>query len=435
MAGERGEGSGGEESRARKPLIGFARDAATEAALREGFAEALPGGSDIRRGSLQDAIAAMRQEPTPQLLLVDVSGEAQPLAGLEDLAHVLEPDVRVLVVGEREDMDFYRRLTRGLGVHEYLFKPLVPEIVARLFATALGGLSPLAEGGIRGGRVITVTGARGGSGASTLAVNLAWHLGQLERRHSLLLDTDLHCGAAALLLGGKPGPALREALQNPERLDELYVERAVQPVGPRLGLLAAEEALQQALPAVPGAAARLLALLQRRYNFIVIDLPFRPQPLFGDLFELANQRVIVLDPSLPALRETLRLGAWPASPNQARRPVLVLNKADRPGGLQRAQVEAVLQQAPDVVIPHLPRPLAAAEAEGLPALQRCGPLREAIAELAQETGSVQRLARSRPGWLGWLGRRRGSSLPEAGKAAAPRDAAGGPGATPARARP
>lgn len=400
MPGDRREGH--EEAGSRKPLIGFARDAATEAALRDGFAEALPGGGDIRRGSLQDAIAAMREEPTPQLLLVDVSGEAQPLAALEDLAHVLEPDVRVLVVGDREDMDFYRRLTRGLGVHEYLFKPLVPEIVARLFASALGGQAQAPEGGIRGGRIITVTGARGGSGASTLAVNLAWHLGQLERRHSLLLDTDLHCGSTALLLGARPSPALRDALQSPERMDELFIERAVQSVTPRLGLLAAEEALDQPGLAAPGAAARLLGLLQRRYNFIVIDLPFRPLPIFRDLFEMANQRVLVLDPSLPALRETLRLNAWPGTPAQARRPVLVLNKADRPGGLSRAQVTEVLQQAPDLVVPHLPRPLAAAEAEGLVALQRCGPLRDAITELAHVTGSVRRSTRNGRGAFSWL---------------------------------
>lgn len=407
MPREPREGQGPEESgRAdRKPLIGFARDAETEAALREGFAEALPGGGDIRRGNIGDAIAAMKREPTPQVLIVDVAGEAQPLAVLEDLAQVLEPDVRVLVVGEREDMDFYRRLTRSLGVHEYLFKPLMREIVARLFATALAPQGST-DGGVRGGRIITLTGARGGVGTSTLAANLAWQLGQLERRHTVLLDSDLHCGCMALLLGARPGQALREALQNPARIDELYVERAVQPVGARLSLLASEEAVAEPSPVGPGAAARLLPLLQRRYNFIVIDLPYQPQPLFRDIFDMAHQRVLVADPSLPALRDMVRLMALPGGSAQARRPVVVLSQADRPGGLGRREVAQALEMEPDVVVPYVPKPLALAEAQGIPAVQGCAPLREAVAALAVETGALQRRAKRRAGLLGRLGLRR-----------------------------
>jgi len=48
-----------------------------------------------------------------------------------------------------------------------------------------------------GGRAIGITGVRGGVGATTIAVNLAWHFGVNMRRHTVLLDPDTHLGATA----------------------------------------------------------------------------------------------------------------------------------------------------------------------------------------------------------------------------------------------
>src|SRR4051794_17850379 len=162
-------------------LLGFAADAATEMALREGLGSALRAEPEIRRGDIRQAIVALQHSPAPSTLIVDVAGETQPLAMLEDLAQVVEPDVTVLVVGDRQDMGFYRQITRGLGVREYLFKPLTTEMVARHFGTMLGGRDDT-SGVLRGGRVLAVLGARPGVGASTLACNLAWYLGALENR-------------------------------------------------------------------------------------------------------------------------------------------------------------------------------------------------------------------------------------------------------------
>ena len=124
------------------------------------------------------------------MLIVDVSGEDQPLSALGELSDVVEPDVRVLVVGDREDLNFYRQMTHGLGVMEYLYQPLMRDMVARYFGPLVLRDAPLVEG-VGGGRVVTVTGARGGTGASTIAANLAWHFGVEARRHTVLLDADL----------------------------------------------------------------------------------------------------------------------------------------------------------------------------------------------------------------------------------------------------
>jgi pilus assembly protein CpaE len=372
----------------RPTLLGFANDPATEATLREGLADALKTPPEIRRASIRQAIFALQNGAAPTTLVVDVSGEDQPLAALEDLAQVVEPNVTVLVIGDRQDMDFYRRITRGLGVREYLFKPLTVDMVARHFGTALAGRVDTAAV-LRGGRVLSVVGTRAGVGGSTIATNLAWYLGEQAKRHTILVDPDLRTGTAALMLGVQATPALRNAMETPGRLDELYVERAVQAAGPRLDVLASEIGLDERVAYIGGAAKRLIDLLQRRYNFIVIDLPVGHSEILQELGASVHQSVLVLDPTLPAIRDTLRLLALPASPRHIGRPLLVLNRVGMPGGLTAAQVEDALQATPDVSIPDIGRRAREAELSGKPAVLMRGPMQDAVMEIARRSAGVR----------------------------------------------
>ncbi len=377
----------------RVPLLAFLSDAESELVMREVLVEAAPGGMVVRRGNVRQAIAALQKMPTPKTLIIDVSGEEQPLTALADLSDVVEPDVRVLVIGELENVNFYRQVTRGLGALEYLYKPLTRDMVARHFGPLLSGDRTVAEA-VHGGRVGTSTGARGGSGASTIAALLAWYFGVLARRHTVLLDPDLHLGTAALLLDAKTGSGLRSAIEAPQRIDELFVERSAQPVAERLFVLAGEERLSEQPIYAPGAAARLLEALRRRYNFVVADVPFIPVQLNRDLLNLAHQRVIVLQPTLPAVREALRLLELPNGALQPRRPVLVLNRLGLPGGLTRAQVEQALNVKVDVAIPDQPRYVGQAASMGQPEAAMRGALREGITSLAREVAFVRLLESS-----------------------------------------
>jgi pilus assembly protein CpaE len=374
----------------RARLVAFVVSQESEAALRDGLQEVLPEGFDIRRANLRAAMAALQKMPTPQTLIVDVSGEDQPLSALGELSEVVEPDVRVLVVGHREDLNFYRQVTRGLGVLEYLYLPITRDMVARHFGPLIRHGAPAPEP-ILGGRIVTVTGARGGTGASTIAASLAWYYGVEARRHTVLLDADLHRGNAALLLGAKTSPGLRTALEAPERIDELLVERAAQQVSKRLHVLAAEEQLTETLQYTPDAATRPVAALQHRYNLVIIDVPCSPLPIYHDLLMLAHQRVLVMDPTLASVRDMLRLLALPLGPAQPLRGVVVLNRDPTPGGLNRRQLEEGLKMKPDIVIPNMPKVVGHAANMGEAAMAVRGGFRNGMLALAREVAFVQLL--------------------------------------------
>ncbi|MDE8346895.1 MAG: histidine kinase [Acidocella sp.] len=379
---------GGQMSRPdRLTVLAFLGDPATEQVMRDGLGDQVENGMDIRRGSVRTAIAAMAKLPTPEVLIVDIAGEDQPLHALGELSDVVEPGVRVLVIGDTDDVDFYRHITRGMGVMEYIFKPITREAVARHFAPLITRKT-IGQDATRGGRVIAVMGARGGVGATTIAGNLAWMLGVMAKRHTVFLESDLHMGSGALLLGGKTGPGLRMALEAPDRIDPLFVERAAQPVAERLHVLASEEKLNDPLTYAPGAAKRLIETLRVRYNFIVEDVAFLPIPCNRELIEYAHHRVIVMDPSLASVRDTLRLLGLPNGPWQPQSPTIVLNRQGRPGGLTRKQIEDALKVKLDIVIPDIPKQLNESASFGEPAIATRGPFRQAIIDLSREIGFV-----------------------------------------------
>ena len=394
MPSEYGSGSAQADQGAtrhdRPMLNGFVTDGRTEESLREGLAEATSETLDLRRGGVRAAITAMQKSATPRVLIVDISGEDQPLNALSELGHLVEPDVCLLVVGDVERADFYRELTRGMGAAEYLSKPLTRERVVRHFGSFVRG-NALAAPAKLGGRAIGITGVRGGVGATMIAVNLAWHFGVTMRRHTLLLDPDTHLGASAFLLNMQPGPGLRMALESPDNIDSLLAEGAAQPAAERLHILAGEERIATVPHHAPNAAQALLAAVRKRYDFIIADVPFAPFTLYRDLLDLVDQRILVMDPSLASVRDTVRLLGLPKGPSQDQRAVIVLNRAGMPGGMSRKQIEAALKMKIDVSIPDLPKQVAQAATLGEPVKASSTGFRNGINEIARQVASVRLL--------------------------------------------
>ncbi len=374
----------------RARLAVFSTDAATEAVLREALAEALQGAGAFHRGGIRQAVAALRRMPSPQALIVDLSDDDAALTQLALLAELVEPSVQVLAIGRNTGLDFYREVTRGLGVLEYLPRPLTADAVRRHFLHVLTD-APAPRESLTTGHAICVTGSRGGVGATTVAANLAWHFGVKASRHTVLLDPDLHLGSAAMLLDAPTGGGLRTALEAPERIDTLFVERAATPVAERLHVLAGEVPPGEPIAYAAEGAVRLLDALCARYAVVVADTPAQTLPLYDDLRNSAHQRVIIALPTLASLRDTRRLLALPAASGQRGRALVVLNRVGLRGGLLRRQVEDALGVKVDVAIPDLPRLVENAASMGVSSADGRNPFARAIADLARQTAYVRLL--------------------------------------------
>jgi len=370
----------------RAKFIGFVRDEETSATLNAAFEPIFPHGSPFHVLPFRGALAILSRMLTPEVVLIDISGEEQPLNAMSDLAEVVEPGTTILLIGEARDLTFYRATVNGMGVREYLSKPLTKAAITLHFLPHVNGSGAL-EGIRRGGRLVAVTGVRGGVGTTTIAANLAWSIGHDKHRHVILLDTDLQTGTTGLALGINPGHGLATAIEAPERIDPMLLERVSQPAGDRLHLLAARQNLQEDVDYAPGAAGVLSKVLGARYNFVVVDAGARHMPFARDLLHLAHQRVIVLDPTILAIRNLERMAQLPAAAHQNPKPILVLNQAGRPFGMSQAFMEEKLGVKFDVVIPDLPRVISKADQYGDMAATIRGPFRNGILRLGKLLGA------------------------------------------------
>jgi pilus assembly protein CpaE len=103
-----------------------------------------------------------------------------------------------------------------------------------------------------------------------------------------------------------------------------------------------------------------------------------------EMQDLVQQRVLVMDATLPSLRDALRQLATLNAAKLVSPPLLVLNRLGAPGTLDRKQVLAALQRPPDIIIPFLPKLMHSATTLGEPAVRKRGPFQNCIATLAHE---------------------------------------------------
>ena len=368
-------------------VVALVSDDITAAALRAGLA---PIGDDfeLERGDIGSAIRMFEKEVAPQALIVDIAGIDNPQSALDDLARVCPPDVRVLVIGENTDISFYRLLVQDLGVTEYLTKPVTRDAVLRLLLPHLGGVAA-EQTDPRGGHIVAVCGARGGVGTSSIALNLAYEIMTSVKGHVALLDLHVQGGEIALMVGARPGPGLRIALEDAARVDSLFLERASIALEPRLRLIASEEAFGTMPTVTEAGLARVLDLLQKKFNFIVADIPMPLPASMTRVLTLARQVVTVMTPDVASLRDTQNIRQVVAGITGADRVISVLNRSNMQGGIERGLIDKALGRSPDVIIPELGRGMLEAINMGVPAIKRVPSLRRHLAPLVREIAGVK----------------------------------------------
>jgi pilus assembly protein CpaE len=307
-------------------VLALVTDSATEAMARLAAAELALGEIAVEGADLDAAAERLRTRPSPSVLIVDLDGprsravtDEDPLAGLNHLAEACDPGVKVVAVGTRNDVGFYRSLLNA-GVADYLVKPVTAADIVRAVRDGAGfgpkapvvELAPQLSVAAKPRRLVAVVGARGGVGASTVAANLALALSERSPKMATLLDLDLRFGTSALAFDIEPGGGFKDVLADPTRIDPLLIERASIKVADRLVVLAAEEGLGAALPSTAGLVP-LVEALTRAGDWVVADVPRDVMLRESEAIASAAAIVVVSDLSLAGLREVLRFKEWAAS--------------------------------------------------------------------------------------------------------------------------
>ena len=374
-------------------------DAETERLLQE--ASLLLGRSVIMRGGIAKAIEHLSEERSPHVLIVDISGVALPLSKIHILADVCEPGTNVIALGDQNDVALYRDLIEA-GVSNYIVKPLTRELLTKTLAPKTNGSGEIARTSLKLGKMVSFIGSRGGVGATTLAANVAWHLAYRQSRRVALVDLDLQHGDCHLLFNIATTPGLRDALANPLRLDALLLDRLMTQQGERLFVLGGEEPLHEHVQFTTSAIDTLFSVLRSQFHYVIVDVPRIPIPGYRRALEIADWRIIVVDPTMRAMRDAARLAKMldgGSDPAAERRSAFIVNRVGEAGrhALSLAEINRTLQVRPTSMVPFLPNLVTPAAHHATVATSRRGKFADAIGTLAVElSGRAQRR-----GWFSW----------------------------------
>jgi pilus assembly protein CpaE len=241
-------------------------------------------------------------EHKPDFLLLRVSELwREELAAL--LQHPIQDRPPLLVCGPLEEREGIR-LAMQAGARDFLPEPVAAE---ELLAALARMVAETRSSSGTTGKLVAVMNAKGGSGATLLACNLAHQL-SAKGGSVLLLDLDLQFGSVAHYLDVHPGHSHVEVLQQIGDMDSVALRGFCSHFSPNLHVLGGREnelCLPQDVHIEQLEA--LLELARSTYDWVVVDLPRQIDHLTGITLEQADRVYIVVQQSLSHLKDASRL--------------------------------------------------------------------------------------------------------------------------------
>src|SRR5476651_2586418 len=385
----------GDEKSAISAMV-FMADTGAQARVSADLFNLTLGKASVREGSIDTALALSEWPRDLDLVVVDLEDSSDPVADAAALKTAVPGSCIVIGVGRINDVALYRDLI-AIGFADYLSLPLAEGLMARAVDRALetrergGGTMMTGAGAARDAkpRTLSVIGARGGVGATTLAITVAGMLGTRLKEEVLLIDFDLHYGSLMLSLDLEAIDALREALDQPDRIDALFIQQVAQKKAEYLYAIGAEEAPSRGFQARPHAANDFLRQVHRKFRWVVADVPRGDPVIQRQVIEASTDILLIADLSLPGVRDAMRVQqvVHDVAPN-ARFLLATSGVLDgRRSAVKIADVERTLKRKVDCQIPSdLPAALAAVNfgkplAEAAPNSAIVKSLRQLVASL------------------------------------------------------
>lgn len=197
------------------------------------------------------------------------------------------------------------------------------------------------------GCLIAISKARGGIGATTLAVNLADQLcgrkkrfGKPQVRKVILVDLDLQFGAVAGFLDLQPNDALYSIARDRIQPDSTFLQQSIVTTPSGLAVLTAPDGFMPLTALQPEQVQGLIARLRKMYDFVVVDLPPAMVDWLTPVLEAADHVLIVSGTSVPFVQQTRRLIDFFKDQNPSLRVEVVVGQEKKPLFRSRRHAEA-----------------------------------------------------------------------------------------------
>ncbi len=275
--------------------------------------------------ALEDAITFFGQPDADALEFVAIALDDEDEANLALIAdiikHAVDRKIKVIVIAEEVSPIVLHQLLK-MGAEEFVPYPLPegalhdaierlhapgPEPIANLPAELQTKLQPTGD---REGVVLPVHGMAGGTGASTLAVNLAWELAMIEKDNPprvCLLDFDLQFGSASTFLDLPSREAVYEMLSDTEMLDQESFMQALLTFNDRLQVLTPPPDMLPLDLLGPEDIDRIINFARVNFDYVVIDMPSTVVQWTETVLQHAHVYFATLELDMRSAQNTLRM--------------------------------------------------------------------------------------------------------------------------------
>jgi pilus assembly protein CpaE len=355
--------------------VAFVNDPETHGIINIVCGPRFPG-LQIVNGGTREVVDYLAAGAPPKLLIVDVSDSAKPMSAMLPIIAAFAEDTKVIAIGAVNDINLYREMTEA-GISDYLVKPVsdraldgaINRAEERRQQAMQASMSPGPAAAPTNDKrsVISVLGTRGGVGATTVATNLAWLMAFDKKRDTILMDLDLQDGSIALALDVEPSHGLREVLDNPSRIDSLFITSVGVKCGEHLTVMAAEEGVDDEVHYNTSAVSLLVEELRKQSPVIVVDVPRKAAAARAAVLAASTDIVVVTDMTLAGLRDAIRFNAMIQQVASSARVVFVANRdGGKEATVSKAEFEKALGKPVNVVLADDPKANQAAANAGKP---------------------------------------------------------------------
>src|SRR5262245_3546264 len=281
------------------------------------------------------ALAAGRARP-PEVVVVDLRDRTTMPAELAEIKRQ-HPSTGILVVLPRLEGALILEAMRA-GATECVAEPITREELGSALAR-IAALRPAP----RRGDVFAVIGAKGGVGATTVAVNVATILNKLRPSSTLLMDLHLTYGDAATFLGAEPRFSTVDALENMHRMDAAFLRTLITQSKSGLHLLASSDHPVS----TPVDAARMRSVIElgaTEFPYVVLDVP-RSDAAALDSLDPAGSIVVVANQEVATVRSAARMAGALEQRYGKKRVSVVITRYDAGAEIGQKDVERVVGRA------------------------------------------------------------------------------------------
>jgi pilus assembly protein CpaE len=275
--------------------------------------------------------------------------------------HNQDPSLVLMLVAEEVTADLLRKGMRA-GVSDVIEAPLdeakIEAAIEQFANDVLRRRAPVTAAPVEDigqrqqGRIITVSSAKGGSGKTVLATNLALVLNRIPDTKVCLVDADLQFGDVCLVLQLEPRFTMVNAAHELHHLDAELLDSLLTEHPTGLKVLAAPLEPAFADDITTAGLMQMLDVLRESYDYVIVDTAAMLDELILSLIEKSDDILMLVDMDLPSVKnaklalETLRLLKFSTSNVQ-----LVLNRSNSKAKLDNKEIEGALKMAIAASIP------------------------------------------------------------------------------------